>query len=72
MKNFHTPERMVIAGVGVDHEEFVQLVKEQFVEKKQPIWLDSPDAVDQSKSCDHSIAQYTGGSVLVSLIFIVQ
>ncbi|KAK3088082.1 hypothetical protein FSP39_014459 [Pinctada imbricata] len=65
MKNFHTPSRMVIAGVGVPHDELVDLVQELFVEKKKPIWEEDAQLINPNKEADLSISQYTGGKVLV-------
>jgi processing peptidase subunit alpha len=31
LSHYHTPERMVLAGVGVDHDELVRLAEEHFV-----------------------------------------
>lgn len=58
MKNHFTPERMVISGVGIDHQEFVDSVKRHFLEKT-PTWDGLP-----SVKVDNSVAQYTGGLVL--------
>lgn len=65
MKNFHTPERMVLAGVGMDHEQMVELAKEHFVKKHKPIWLEQENLIDTKMSVDNSLAQYTGGKVLM-------
>lgn len=58
MRNHYTPERMVIAGVGIDHQQLVDSVQKHFVDKK-PIWKDYP-----AKKVDSSLAQYTGGLIL--------
>ncbi|XP_016990493.1 mitochondrial-processing peptidase subunit alpha [Drosophila rhopaloa] len=62
LKFHHSPTRMVIAGVGVDHDELVNYVKMYFVEDKA-IW--ETEALDDlgPKQVDTSIAQYTGGLV---------
>lgn len=65
MKNFHTPERMVIAGVGMEHKTLVDLVRKYFIELKKPIWEEDPSLIDSSKHVDKSIAQYTGGDFRV-------
>merc|ERR1712142_878232 len=54
---FHKPERMVVAGVGVDHDELVEATVKHFVEKP-PVWASGnvPKVVT-----DRSVAQYTGG-----------
>lgn len=69
MSNFHDPSRMVLCGVGVEHDRLVELARDLFV-KKTPIWKEDPSLVDPSKSVDHSVAQYTGGKVLVSVCFV--
>ncbi|XP_065917133.1 mitochondrial-processing peptidase subunit alpha-like isoform X2 [Dysidea avara] len=51
----YTPDRMVLAGVGVDHEQFVELAEKHFVNPKTS-W-DSSDMIP----VDRSISQYTGG-----------
>ncbi|XP_043662170.1 mitochondrial-processing peptidase subunit alpha [Drosophila teissieri] len=62
LKYHHSPTRMVIAGVGVDHDELVNHVQRYFVEDKA-IW--ETEALENSgpKQVDSSIAQYTGGLV---------
>lgn len=65
IKTYHTPSRMVLAGVGVEHERLVELAQKHFVER-QPIWnLDSSLVSKNQVEADHSIAQYTGGIVTV-------
>lgn len=63
LNQHYRPDRMVIAGVGVEHEKLCEVVQKYFVDQK-PIWE------MQSKLCssnripiDDSIAQYTGGIV---------
>ncbi|XP_065917330.1 mitochondrial-processing peptidase subunit alpha-like [Dysidea avara] len=51
----YTPDRMMLAGVGVDHEQFVELAEKYFVNPKTS-W-DSSDMIP----VDGSISQYTGG-----------
>lgn len=60
LKHHHTPKRMVIAGVGVQHDEFVRAVEKHFVEK-QSTWDIEPIKNHGANSVDTSIAQYTGG-----------
>lgn len=57
LKNHYTPDRMVVAAVGVEHEPFVEYVQKYFVDMK-PTWH-----VDEAfvPNVDRSIAQYTGG-----------
>lgn len=55
---YHVPNRMVVAGVGVDHDELVRYVEDHFV--------NSPPGFELSKShTDQSLAQYTGGLVTI-------
>ncbi|XP_027196478.2 uncharacterized protein LOC113790968 [Dermatophagoides pteronyssinus] len=60
---YHRPERMVIAGVGVEHDRLVELAEKFFVQRK-PIW-ESDTAIstqlNRSIELDDSISQYTGG-----------
>lgn len=60
---YHTPKRMVLAGVGIEHNELLELAQKYFVDKK-PIWTTDSSIVSQLSSdreADHSISQYTGG-----------
>ncbi|CAG9575716.1 unnamed protein product [Danaus chrysippus] len=59
LKNHYTPDRMVVAAVGVDHEPFVEYVQKYFVDMK-PTWH-SEDSDTFKAQTDKSIAQYTGG-----------
>ncbi|KAL1131730.1 hypothetical protein AAG570_011343, partial [Ranatra chinensis] len=61
LKNHYTPERMVVAGVGIEHDELVRSVQKHFVEK-QPIWKRTSSSKHNGK-VDNSIAQYTGGFI---------
>ncbi|KAL5012459.1 hypothetical protein ScPMuIL_011010 [Solemya velum] len=65
LKNYHSPQRMVLAGVGMEHNVLVDLARQCFVEKKSPLWLEDGSVVDRSEQCDHSVSQYTGGMVHV-------
>lgn len=66
LHNYHTPERMVLAGVGVNHDALVELAKQFFVGRK-PSWEEAPatELTSKKNGKDLSISQYTGGSVLV-------
>ena len=65
LKNFHIPQRMVVAGVGVDHQWLVDLAKEHFIDRRMPVWTENKHFIDDSKSVDTSLSQYTGGIVQV-------
>jgi len=60
LSHYHTPDRMVLAGVGVDHEAMVQAAEEHFLAAK-PNW-----EVKRKAKADNSLAQYTGGLVTIS------
>ncbi|XP_069695933.1 mitochondrial-processing peptidase subunit alpha [Periplaneta americana] len=64
LKHHYTPKRMVVAGVGVDHNALVASVEKYFVDMK-PIWEEDTDLVIPALNMrvDNSIAQYTGGMV---------
>lgn len=64
LKNHHTPSRMVVAGVGVNHDEFVRYVEKYFA-ASQPTWEMENLLHKGADSVDTSISQYTGGSVTV-------
>ena len=58
----YLPSRMVLAGVNVDHDQFVQLARDRFGQV-EPVWA----GVETRRSVDHSISQYTGGAVKVCM-----
>ncbi|KAF2895598.1 hypothetical protein ILUMI_10575 [Ignelater luminosus] len=64
LNRHHTPKRMVLAGVGVEHKRLVDIAQKYFVEKK-PIWETDTELVtsNQNVAVDGSVAQYTGGLV---------
>ncbi|XP_066994221.1 mitochondrial-processing peptidase subunit alpha [Anabrus simplex] len=64
LKHHYTPKRMVVAGVGVDHDSLVKCVEKYFVHLK-PIWEEDSGLVVPANNfiVDDSIAQYTGGVI---------
>lgn len=62
LKNHHSPERMVVAGVGVEHDQLVRQVEEFFVQNPA-IWETEQIEVEGANSVDKSVAQYTGGLI---------
>lgn len=62
MRSYYIPERMVLAGVGVEHEQLVECARKYLLDVK-PVWGTSTPA-----DVDRSVAQYTGGIVKVSLV----
>ncbi|XP_077561216.1 mitochondrial-processing peptidase subunit alpha-like [Haemaphysalis longicornis] len=66
LSHHFTPSRMVVAGVGVEHQPLVETVQRYFVEQP-PLWEENPELVlDNRMEPDRSLAQYTGGLVKVS------
>ena len=66
LHNYHSPDRMVLAGVGVEHQTLVDLAKKYFCTDK-PIWQQEPSIIDPTKGKDLSLSQYTGGIIQVSV-----
>lgn len=60
LRNYYTPDRMVLAGVGVEHEHLVECAR-KYLLGAQPAW-GTTGAVD----VDRSVAQYTGGIIKVT------
>lgn len=61
MKHTHTPDRMVLAGVGMEHEKLVELAQKYFVEST-PIWESNPELVAiEPKTITKPKSIYTGG-----------
>lgn len=61
MRSYYIPERMVLAGVGVEHNQLVECARKYLLDVK-PVWGTSP-----LENVDRSVAQYTGGIVKASL-----
>jgi processing peptidase subunit alpha len=59
-KSYHTPERMVLAGVGVEHERLLEFAERYFVQEK-PIWDSDPEVAKIDIETDNSLSQYSGG-----------
>lgn len=63
LSRVHTPERMVVGGVGVDHDEFVSIITRHF-NQKNIVWSTNPSLLPPKiAQIDESRAQYTGGEV---------
>lgn len=62
LKHHYTPKRMVVAGVGVDHNALLECVQKYFLDQK-PIWEEDSGLIipGNTFSVDESVAQYTGG-----------
>lgn len=59
LRNYYCPERMVLAGVGIEHEQLVECARKYLLNVK-PVWGTSSVA-----NVDLSVAQYTGGIIKV-------
>uniref|UniRef100_A0A671M876 Mitochondrial-processing peptidase subunit alpha n=1 Tax=Sinocyclocheilus anshuiensis TaxID=1608454 RepID=A0A671M876_9TELE len=55
LQSYYCPERMVLAGVGIEHEQLVQCARKYLLNVK-PVWGASTPA-----NIDQSVVQYTGG-----------
>lgn len=64
LRNYYRPERMVLAGVGIEHEQLLECARKYLLDVK-PVWGTSPAA-----NVDQSVAQYTGGIVKVICRFL--
>uniref|UniRef100_A0A672GMX6 Mitochondrial-processing peptidase subunit alpha n=1 Tax=Salarias fasciatus TaxID=181472 RepID=A0A672GMX6_SALFA len=57
LRNYYSPERMVLAGVGIEHEQLVECARKYLLHVK-PVW-----GASSATSVDLSVAQYTGGII---------
>lgn len=57
LRNYYCPERMVLAGVGIEHEQLVECARKYLLDVK-PVW-----GTSSGTNVDFSVAQYTGGIV---------
>lgn len=66
LKYHFLPSRMVLAGVGVDHNELVALAQKYF---ENPIWEEKSQLINQNstRQPDNSLPQYTGGQELKAI-----
>ncbi|XP_048368763.1 mitochondrial-processing peptidase subunit alpha [Sphaerodactylus townsendi] len=55
LRNYYTPDRMVLAAVGVEHDRLVDCAR-KYLLGIEPVW-----GSVASKNVDKSVAQYTGG-----------
>uniref|UniRef100_A0A915IZX8 Alpha-MPP n=1 Tax=Romanomermis culicivorax TaxID=13658 RepID=A0A915IZX8_ROMCU len=61
MKTYYSPKRMVVSGVGVSHQNFLEICDKYF-QQTPTIWDD--EIIDVSNDLlDNSVAQYTGGII---------
>lgn len=59
LRNYYCPERMVLAGVGIEHEQLVECARKHLL-VGEPVW-----GTTAAANVDLSVAQYTGGIVKV-------
>uniref|UniRef100_A0A4W5QMI5 Mitochondrial-processing peptidase subunit alpha n=1 Tax=Hucho hucho TaxID=62062 RepID=A0A4W5QMI5_9TELE len=57
LQSYYCPERMVLAGVGIEHEQLVACARKYLLNVK-PVW-----GASTPTNVDLSVAQYTGGIV---------
>ena len=60
LRNYYTPDRMVLAGVGVEHARLVECARKHLLGTCPP-W-----GTGAAVHVDRSVAQYTGGIVKVT------
>ena len=65
----HSPDKMVLAGVGIEHQALVDAAKKHFL-SREPVW-ETSGLVNKSAVRDDSYAQYTGGIVQVSYVMMM-
>lgn len=59
LRTYYAPERMVLAGVGMEHERLVECARKHLLGAR-PAW-----GGEAAADADRSVAQYTGGLVKV-------
>lgn len=59
LRTYHTPDRMVIAGVGMEHDALVELADKYFTQK--PSWEEESLVLPSIQGIDRTAANYTGG-----------
>lgn len=65
LKHNHTPDRMVLAGVGVEHDKLVEYAQKYFVDS-QPSWVKNPElASEEPNFIERPKSQYIGGMMSV-------
>lgn len=65
ISQYHAPERIVVAGVGVDHDDLVAAVERHF-KPGTAMWEKNPEILlPKLPQIDNSVAQYTGGEVRI-------
>ncbi|VDK36545.1 unnamed protein product [Taenia asiatica] len=63
MASYYRPERMVIVGVGVEHNDFTNLVESSFMPWETTYGLEVPE--DDRLIPDDSLPVYSGGEITV-------
>lgn len=65
LKHHYTPDRMVLAAVGVDHQALVDLAQKYFVDCP-PVWVTNPNiAAEEPHEVIRPASKYVGGLVAV-------
>uniref|UniRef100_A0A8C5AS17 Alpha-MPP n=2 Tax=Gadus morhua TaxID=8049 RepID=A0A8C5AS17_GADMO len=57
LRSYYCPQRMVLAGVGIEHEQLVKCAR-RYLLNTRPVWGEATPT-----DVDLSVAQYTGGIV---------
>lgn len=65
LSQYYTPDRIVLAGVGIDHDWLVDAAKKLF-DPRESTWSQHPERLLKNiPPLDDSLAQYTGGEIRV-------
>lgn len=65
ISQYHTPNRIVVAGVGVEHD-FLKNIAEKLFDPRTSAWEEDPSLLmTNMPPLDQSVAQYTGGEYRV-------
>lgn len=65
LKHNHTPDKMVLAGVNVEHEKLVELAQKHFVDQPANWVTNSRLASDEPAIIERPKSQYVGGIVAI-------
>lgn len=65
LSQYYTPDRIVVTGIGIDHDWLVDAAKELF-DPRESTWVQQPERLLKNiPPLDDSLAQYTGGEVRI-------